>query len=120
MSDWTSLSAMRDSTPVPPFSAAESSSIQALARDTASRHCCRWSICVSSGRESSVTTSRPHAVYQLGPRLPPLEPIAAGEIHRSQRFWVLLDQLQTAPNLAQAYSRSKELSGLSEKELRGP
>jgi hypothetical protein len=69
---------------------------------------------------SGVTTSRPHAVYQLGSRLPPLEPIAAGQIHHSQRFWVLLDQLQTAPTLAQAYAASKELSGLSEKELRGP
>lgn len=57
------------------------------------------------------TTARPHVVYQLGPRLPPHEPIANGQLHVTARLWVLLDQLQTSPTLAQAVARSKELSG---------
>lgn len=59
---------------------------------------------------TSAPASRPHVVYQLGARLPPYEPIANGPLPPSLRLWVLLDQLQTAPNLAQAYTRSKELS----------
>jgi hypothetical protein len=42
-------------------------------------------------------TARPHAIYRLGPRLPPFEPIPHGAQYRASRLWVLLDQLQTAP-----------------------
>lgn len=52
---------------------------------------------------------RPHAVYELGPRLPPFNPIPNGRQFRSGHLWVLLDQLQTAPTLAEAVDRSNEL-----------
>jgi len=55
--------------------------------------------------------ARPHAVYGLGPQLPPLEPIPNGAPYRATRLWVLLDQLQTAPSLAEAISRTKALNG---------
>lgn len=47
-------------------------------------------------------TVRPHAVYQLGPRIPPHEPIPSGAQYRASRLGVLLDQLQTSPTLAHA------------------
>jgi hypothetical protein len=53
---------------------------------------------------------RPHAVYELGPRLPPHEPIPSGATYRAARLWVLLDQLQTAPTLAEAIARTRELT----------
>jgi hypothetical protein len=53
--------------------------------------------------------SRPHAVYTLGPKLPPHEPIPNGASYRANRLWVLLDQLQTATTLADAHARSKAL-----------
>jgi hypothetical protein len=53
--------------------------------------------------------NRPHAVYRLGPALPPHTPIPSGKSYRANRLWVLLDQLQTAPTLAEAITRSKEL-----------
>ncbi|HPY25804.1 MAG TPA: hypothetical protein PLK19_15965, partial [Mycobacterium sp.] len=53
--------------------------------------------------------NRPHAVYRLGPRLPPHEPIPNGATYRAARLWVLLDQLQTAPTLAAALAGSKSL-----------
>ena len=65
----------------------------------------RWPDIPASG-----DTSRPHAVYRLGPRLPPFEPIPSGAQYRASRLWVLLDQLQTAPTLADAFARSKALS----------
>jgi hypothetical protein len=56
-------------------------------------------------------TMRPHAVYDLGPRLPPAGPIPSGASYRASRLWVLLDQLQTAPTLAAALAGSKSLAG---------
>jgi hypothetical protein len=58
-------------------------------------------------------TVRPHAVYDLGPQLPPAEPIPSGASYRASRLWVLLDQLQTAPTLAAALASSKSLAGTS-------
>ena len=56
---------------------------------------------------------RPHAVYDLGPQLPPTHPIPSGASYRAARLWVLLDQLQTAPMLAAALADSKRLAGTS-------
>jgi len=57
---------------------------------------------------------RPHAVYDLGPQLPPVHPIPSGASYRASRLWVLLDQLQTAPTLAAALADSKRLAGSNE------
>ncbi|WP_342314737.1 hypothetical protein LIX17_25050 (plasmid) [Mycobacterium avium subsp. hominissuis] len=55
-------------------------------------------------------SDRPHAVYDLGPRIPPLEPIPNGAgIYPSSRLWVLLDQLQTAPTLKDAIAGTRAL-----------
>jgi hypothetical protein len=54
-------------------------------------------------------SDRAHAVYQLGPRLPPLEPIPSGTTYRAARLWVLLDQLQTAPTLQAAVLSTRAL-----------
>lgn len=55
-------------------------------------------------------SDRPHAVYDLGPRLPPLEPVPNGAgIYPSSRLWVLLDQLQTAPSLKDAIAGTRAL-----------
>lgn len=56
-------------------------------------------------------TVRPHAIYRLGPRIPPFEPIPNGAQYRASRLWVLLDQLQTSVSLAEAVARTKVLSG---------
>lgn len=53
--------------------------------------------------------ARPHAVYTLGPQLPPYDPIPNGAPYRANRLWVLLDQLQTSPSLAEAIARTKAL-----------
>lgn len=55
-------------------------------------------------------TARPHAIYKLGPRIPPFEPIPNGAQYRASRLWILLDQLQTSPTLAQALAQSKALN----------
>lgn len=57
------------------------------------------------------SSDRPHAVYKLGPRLPPFEPISSGTTYRAARLWVLLDQLQTAPTLKAAIESSHALRG---------
>jgi hypothetical protein len=57
-------------------------------------------------------TVRPHAVYRLGPRLPPFDPIPSGASYRASRLWVLLDQLQSSPTLAEALAASKALQPL--------
>jgi hypothetical protein len=54
-------------------------------------------------------TNSPHALYHLGPRIPPLEPIPTGRNYRAARLWVLLDQLQTAPTLTDALDGTREL-----------
>jgi hypothetical protein len=54
---------------------------------------------------------RPHAVYELGPRLPPFEPIANGASYRAARLWVLLDQLQCSDTLANAMAGTRQLTG---------
>ncbi|SBS78143.1 conserved hypothetical protein [uncultured Mycobacterium sp.] len=55
-------------------------------------------------------SDRPHAVYELGPRIPPLDPIPNGPgIYPSSRLWVLLDQLQTAPTLKEALAGTRAL-----------
>ncbi|OCB20048.1 MULTISPECIES: hypothetical protein [Mycobacterium] len=55
-------------------------------------------------------SDRPHAVYDLGPRIPPLEPIPNGAgIYPSSRLWVLLDQLQTAPTLKDALAGTRAI-----------
>ncbi|WP_436533008.1 hypothetical protein [Actinoplanes sp. HUAS TT8] len=56
-------------------------------------------------------TTRPHAVYDLGPQLPPTDPVPNGAPYRASRLWVLLDQLQTEPTLAAAHASSKRLAG---------
>lgn len=55
-------------------------------------------------------TVRPYAVYDLGPQLPPYEPLPSGAPYRASRLWVLLDQLQTSPTLASALAASKKLT----------
>ncbi len=56
----------------------------------------------------SEASDRPHAVYDLGPRIPPLEPIPnGGGIYPSSRLWVLLDQLQTVPTLKDALAGTR-------------
>lgn len=63
----------------------------------------------------SDASDRPHAVYELGPRIPPFDPIPNGAgIYPSSRLWVLLDQLQTAPTLqaARAGTRALQDNGL--------
>ncbi len=55
-------------------------------------------------------TDRPHAVYELGPQVPPFNPIPSGAQYRASRLWVLLDQLQSSPTLAEALARSKALA----------
>lgn len=57
---------------------------------------------------NAVTTS-PHAVYDLGPRIPPFDPIPNGKPYRAARLWVLLDQLQTAPTLSDAIDGTRDL-----------
>lgn len=57
-------------------------------------------------------TLRPHAVYQLGPRLPPESPIPSGTTYRASRFWVMLDQLQSSSTVAHAVAQSKQLARL--------
>lgn len=55
-------------------------------------------------------SDRPHAVYNLGPRLPPHDPVPNGAgIYPSSRLWVLLDQLQTAPTLKDAITATHAL-----------
>ncbi|OKH63900.1 hypothetical protein EB73_25400 [Mycobacterium sp. SWH-M3] len=55
-------------------------------------------------------SDRPHAVYDLGPRIPPLDPIPNGTgIYPSSRLWVLLDQLQTAPTLKDALAGTRAI-----------
>ena len=55
-------------------------------------------------------SDRPHAVYDLGPRIPPLESIPNGPgIYPSSRLWVLLDQLQTAPTLKDALAGTRAI-----------
>lgn len=56
-------------------------------------------------------TMQRFAVYDLGPRLPPYEPIPSGATYRASRMWVLLDQLQSAPTLHQAMAGTKLLNG---------
>ena len=58
--------------------------------------------------EDPVTVG-PHAIYDLGPRLPPLTPIPSGRQYRASRLWVLLDQLQTATTLAEALEGTRLL-----------
>lgn len=61
-------------------------------------------------------SDRPHAVYDLGPRIPPFEPIPNGAgIYPSSRLWVLLDQLQTAPTLKDAIAGTRALQDDSSK-----
>lgn len=52
---------------------------------------------------------RPHAVYDLGPQLPPHTPIPSGASYRASRLWVLLDQLQTSTTLAAALASTRLL-----------
>jgi hypothetical protein len=52
---------------------------------------------------------RPHVVYDLGPRLPPLKPIPNGTNYRAARLWVILDQLQTGPTLKDALAGTRAL-----------
>jgi len=55
-------------------------------------------------------SDRAYAVYDLGPRIPPFEPIPNGQgVYPSSRLWVLLDQLQTAPTLKDAIAGTRAL-----------
>lgn len=51
-------------------------------------------------------TTRPHAVYHLGPRLPGT-PIPNGAHYRAQRRWVILDHLLTSPTLRDALQETR-------------
>jgi hypothetical protein len=67
----------------------------------------------------------PHVVYDLGPRLPPLDPIPLGEQPQwygrgdddddgwpwDDHVLVLLDQLQTASTLSEAMKGTRALGG---------
>jgi hypothetical protein len=55
-------------------------------------------------------TARPHAVYSLGPQLPPHEPVPNGAAYRASRLWVLLDQLQVCSTLAEAVANTRSLN----------
>jgi hypothetical protein len=55
-------------------------------------------------------STRPHAVYRLGPPLPMNGAIPAGTNYCAARVWVLVDQLLTAPNLKAAIASSKALT----------
>lgn len=54
-------------------------------------------------------TERPHLVYKLGPRLPPMEPVPNGGIYANGRVWMLLDQLQTCKTVHEAVEKSRKL-----------
>lgn len=56
-------------------------------------------------------TTKPHAVYRLGPPLPMNGPIPSGTNYRAARVWVLIDQLLTAPDLKTAIASSKAITG---------
>ncbi len=58
---------------------------------------------------ANAVTTTPHAVYDLGPRIPPFDPIPTGKNYRAARLRVLLDQLQTAPTLEAALVGTREL-----------
>ena len=60
---------------------------------------------------ADAVTTTPHAMYTLGPRIPPFNPIPTGKNYRAARLWVLLDQLQTAPTLADAIEGTRQLLG---------
>jgi hypothetical protein len=51
-------------------------------------------------------TTRPHAVYSLGPQLPGT-PIPSGASYRAQRRWVILDLLLTSPTLKDALHQTR-------------
>ncbi|WP_293003353.1 hypothetical protein [Mycobacterium sp.] len=56
-------------------------------------------------------TSTAHAIYDLGPRLPPLKPLPNGRKYRASRLWVMLDQLQSSATLAEAIEGTRQLRG---------
>ena len=58
----------------------------------------------------SPKTMSPHVIYDLGARLPPLEPIPNGAQYRASRIWVLLDLLQTSATLEAAHAASRALT----------
>lgn len=49
----------------------------------------------------------PHMLYQLGPKIGPVEPLPAGTTYRASRLWVALDLLLTAPTLKDAIAATK-------------
>lgn len=55
-------------------------------------------------------TTRPHALYQLGPQLPGT-PVPNGAQYRAQRRWVILDHLLTSPTLRDAIRQTKLITG---------
>ena len=61
-------------------------------------------------RPPSERLRQSHAVYGLSEKCIPLRaPIRNGARYRAARLWVLLDQLQVADTLADAYERSQAL-----------
>ena len=54
-------------------------------------------------------TTRPHALYRLGPPLP-VSPVPSGGHYRAARIWFILDQLLTSQTLAEAIQRTKMIA----------
>ena len=55
-------------------------------------------------------TSRPHALYHLGPPLPGT-PVPSGGSYRASRVWVILDLLLTSGTLREAIEQTRVVSG---------
>lgn len=64
------------------------------------------------GVPATPDTTRPHALYRLGPALPGT-PVPSGRSYRAARCWVLLDQLLTSESLAAALAATAALTGRS-------
>jgi hypothetical protein len=72
-----------------------------------------WSILKTEFYIRTLAAERPHAVYELGPRIPPLDPIPNDAQYGAARLWLLLDQSQTAASLAEAIEGTRSLTHTS-------
>ncbi len=62
-------------------------------------------------------TSRPHAVYALGPPLPMHGPLPSGTNYRASRLWVLVDHLLTSETLKAALVATRSLTGAADRDV---